>query len=67
MTYTPIKEEDKPKWIDWLKSQQSVLNGKQENTSDNKIFETPDGDIATSKDLVGNLLALLTGSTVTIQ
>lgn len=67
MVYEPIKEESKQQWIDWLTSQQDVLNGKQEIKEQNEIFETPDGDIATGKDLVGNLLALLTNKTITIN
>ena len=67
MVYTPITEEKKADWIKWLESQQSVLDGKEENKSQNGIFETPDGDVATGKDLVGNLLALLSQSTVTIH
>ena len=65
MTYEPIKEADKQKWIDWLNNQVSILANKPE-TSGNQVFETPDGDVATGKDLVGNLLALLTNKTVTI-
>lgn len=67
MVYQPIKETDKQKWIDWLTSQQTVLNGKSEDKEQNQIFETPDGDVATGKDLVGNLLALLTNQSVTIN
>lgn len=67
MTYEPINEQDKQKWIDWLQSQVSVLSGKPEDKGANPVFETPDGDIATGKDLVGNLLALLTNKTVTIN
>ena len=66
MEYMPISEEKKPEWIKWLESQVSVLSGKQENRADNRVFETPDGDVATGKDLVGNLLALLTNKNVTI-
>jgi hypothetical protein len=67
MEYTPINDESKQQWIDWLTSQQSVLNGKQEVKEQNQIFETPEGDIATGKDLVGNFLALLTNKTITIN
>lgn len=66
MTYEPISEEKKQQWVDWLNSQVSVLNGKTEDKN-NRIFETPDGDVATGKDLVGNLLALLTNKPVTIN
>lgn len=67
MEYTPITEEKKQSWIDWLTSQQNVLDGKKEVKEENAIFETPDGDVATAKDLVGNLLALLTNSTIKIN
>lgn len=67
MKYTPIEEADKEKWIDWLTSQQNVLNSKREDPDYNKIFETPDGDVAVGKDLVGNLLALLTNQTIEIK
>lgn len=67
MEYTPITEETKQSWIDWLISQQNVLDGKQEVKGENMVFETPDGDVATAKDLVGNFLALLTNSTIKIN
>lgn len=66
MTYEPITQEKKQQWIDWLNSQKQVLNGKPE-TKDNSIFATPEGDVATGKDLVGNFLALLTNQTVQIN
>lgn len=67
MDYEPISEEKKQQWIDWLTSQQNVLNGKKEVKEQNQIFETPDGDVATGKDLVGNFLALLTNTKITIN
>lgn len=67
MTYEPIKDEDKQKWIDWLQSQVTVLSGKPEAKGNNVVFETPDGDVATGKDLVGNLLALLSNKPITIN
>lgn len=67
MTYEPIKDADKQKWIDWLQSQVAVLSGKPEVKGNNVVFETPDGDVATGKDLVGNLLALLSNKPVTIN
>ena len=67
MTYEPITEKTKQEWIEWLNSQVNVLNGKAVDNSDNRIFETGDGDIATGKDLVGNLLALLTNKPITID
>jgi hypothetical protein len=67
MTYEPIQEEQKEQWIMWLNSQVEVLSGKPENKEECSIFETPDGDVATGKDLVGNLLALLTNKPITIN
>ena len=67
MEYIPITEETKQSWINWLTSQQNVLDGKQEVKGENMVFETPDGDIATAKDLVGNFLALLTNSKIKIN
>lgn len=67
MTYEPITEEKKPDWINWLRSQVDVLNNRPNDTAENKFFETPDGDVQIAKDLVGNLLALLTNKPVTIN
>jgi hypothetical protein len=67
MTYEPISDDKKQEWIDWLDNQATVLNGKSQLKSQNQVFETPDGDVATGKDLVGNLLAILTGNPVTID
>jgi len=66
MTYEPITEAKKAEWIKWLENQKEILANKQEIPGQNTVFETPDGDVATGKDLVGNLLALLTNKTVTI-
>ena len=66
-TYTPVKEESKKEWIKWLESQVTVLNGKNEDKGQNFIFETPDGDVATGKDLVGTLLATITGQSISIN
>lgn len=66
MQYQPITSDKKEGWIKWLKEQQGILSGKTEDKSQNNVFETPDGDVATGKDLVGNLLALLTNETVEI-
>jgi hypothetical protein len=67
MTYEPITDDKKQEWIDWLDNQASVLKGKPELKSQNQVFETPEGDVATGKDLVGNLLATLTGNPITID
>ena len=66
MEYTPITEENKQEWVEWLTSQQKVLDGREETSSD-EIFKTPEGDIATAKDLVGNFLAYLTNQTQEIK
>ncbi len=67
MIYEPIKDDKKQEWITWLTGLVSVLDGKPENKSDNRILETPDGDVATAKDLAGNLLALLKNEPITIN
>lgn len=67
MTYDPINEENKQQWVDWLNSVKNSLEGKPENKTENSVFETPDGDVATGKDVVGNLLALLTNEQITIN
>lgn len=67
MTYRPINDQSKQQWIDWLNNSVKTLDGKAENKSDNAILQTPDGDVANMKDLVGNLLATLTNQTVTIN
>lgn len=66
MEYKPITDDQKQNWINWLNSQVTALSNKREDGAGNKVFETPEGDVATGKDLVGNLLALLTGKTVII-
>lgn len=66
MTYEPITNENKEEWIKWLASQVDVLTGQSSNPNENQIFRTPEGDVQTGKDLVGNLLALLTNEPVTI-
>lgn len=65
MTYNPITEIDKQQWIDWLEPLTLTLANVHES-KDNKIFKTPDGDIASAKDLVGNFLATLKNEPVTI-
>lgn len=67
MVYEPINEKTKSQWIDWLENQKSILDGKQELKNENSVFETPDGDVATGKDLVGNLLAILKNETIKIN
>lgn len=67
MVYAPMTEMEKQEWISWLKSQQNVLNGKPETPGQSQIFETPEGDVATGKDLVGKFLATLSNNEITIN
>lgn len=66
MTYEPITEEKKEEFIAWLEEHAAHLNGKKQCPVQREIFQTEEGDIATSKDLVGNLLATLSNKPVTI-
>lgn len=67
MDYPPITDQKKLDWITWLQDQRDRLNGMQENKNDDSIFATPEGDVATAKDLIGNLLAILSNKTITIN
>ena len=67
MIYEPITEEKKQQWIDWLDVQKANLDSMSEVKGENIIFGTPEGDVATAKDLVGNLLALLKNESITIN
>ena len=67
MQYPPITADKKAEWIKWLQSQQTVLHNKPNDQGQNNIFETGDGDVQIGKDLVGNLLAILTNQPVTID
>lgn len=66
MVYKPITDEDKEAWIKFLKSQAEILDGQPEGKN-NAIFKTDSGDVGNAKDLVGNLLALLTNENVEIK
>lgn len=66
MKYEPINEAEKEQWIAWLRDQVRVLTGKPEE-QENKIFQTPEGDVSTGKDLVGKFLATLTGTDIEIS
>jgi hypothetical protein len=68
MIYTSLlkNEEKKNFFVKWLREQAVILDGKKE-TSDNQVFETPDGDVINAKDCVGYLLATLTDETVKID
>jgi len=68
MIYEPLKGTKKDEWIAWLENQAHViLTGKAEIKENNGVFETPEGDVAVGKDLVGNLLATLKGENVEIH
>ena len=66
MEYNPLDQKQKEKWINWLEHQCSLLQEKEENPNENGLFETPDGDVATAKDIVGTLLATLKNESITI-
>lgn len=66
MTYEPLTEREKQQWVSWLNEAIPQLESLQE-TNDNFIFSTEEGDVATAKDLVGTLLAVLTNQTITIN
>ena len=66
ITYNPITNKDKQQWIDYLQKKKEHLNGKEE-TKDSSLFNDEIGDVATAKDLVGNLLAILTDKLVIIN
>lgn len=69
MTYNGNNvNENKDQYIDWLNNLASDIEKKQEEPKEHNIFpNSQDGDIATIKDLIGNFLAVLTDSTVTIK
>ena len=67
MEYNALTTQDeKLQWTNWLENQIFLLQQKEENPNENGLFETPDGDVATAKDLVGTLLATLTNTKITI-
>lgn len=69
MEYQPITDSTKKQqFIDWLKNLVSDLNKRPEVKTDKNVFPNSEhGDIATSKDIVGNFLATLSGENVTID
>jgi hypothetical protein len=66
MIYLPLTEEKRQQWITFLEEQKHYIDGRME-TPDSNVFGTPEGDIATGKDLIGTLLAVLTNQTITIN
>lgn len=67
MTYQPISEDKKQEHIKWLESIAETLEGKPDDKSLNDVFQSPDGDVATGKDLVGIFLATLKNKSITIN
>lgn len=69
MKYEPITDPAKKKqFTEWLKNMANDLNGKKEEVTEKNLYPGSEhGDVATSKDLVGNFLATLSGETVTID
>lgn len=70
MVYQPITEEKKAEWVTWLQELKNRLDGRPEEggtPETTQVFAMEVGDVATAKDLTGNLLALLTQEEVTIS
>lgn len=69
MNYEPITDETKKQqFINWLKNMAQDLNNRPEVATEKNVYPNSEhGDIATSKDLVGNFLATLSGEPVTIE
>lgn len=69
MTYTPVTDDaKKQQFITWLKNMANDLNKRPEVATDKNLYPNSEhGDVATSKDLVGNFLATLSGEPVTID
>lgn len=69
MEYQPITDPaKKQQFTEWLKNMANDLNGAKEVVTEKNIYPNSEhGDVATSKDLVGNFLATLSGEPVTIN
>jgi hypothetical protein len=69
MNYEPVTDPvKKQQFIEWLKNMAKDLNGAKEIANDKNIYPNFEhGDVAASKDLVGNFLATLSGEPVTID
>lgn len=68
MIYNPVTgNQETQEWVDFLTGLAETLAGRVEFSMADDIFETDDGDIATAKDLVGTLLATITGQSVEIN
>lgn len=67
MEYKPITEKNKGEFIEWIRNLSNDIKDKLEDTNTKNIFPNSEaGDMATVKDLIGNLLATLEGKPVTI-
>lgn len=66
MIYQPLTEDEKQMWTHWLNEVIPQLESLDE-TNDNQIFTTKEGDVATAKDIVGTFLATLTNQTISIN
>lgn len=68
MQFEPITSPEKTQdWVNWLEQQLPLLLEKENNPDDNRLFETPDGDVVTATDIVGHFLATLKNEVVVIE
>lgn len=67
MTCSPITEEQKKVWIEYLEQLVKILDGQPEIKVSNSIFGTYEGDVNTGKLIAGHLLATLKKDVVTIK
>ena len=66
MNYQPLT--NKEEFISWLENMAADLDGKAEDPNVKDIYPgSENGDVATSKDLVGNFLAYLKNEPVEIK
>jgi hypothetical protein len=65
--YSPINEESKPGWIEFLENVVKDLDGKPEGKKSTDVTAHENGDVAAMKDLCGSLLATLKNESVTIN
>lgn len=67
MTCSPITEDQKKVWIEFMEDIVKILDGQQEVMIENKIFHAAEGDVSTSKLLAGHLLATIKNEIVVIK
>lgn len=67
MTCSPIIEDRKKIWIEWLELVSKSLDGQPEVKADNSVFRAMEGDIHIAKLITGTLLATLKNEVVTIK